>query len=180
MNCPAKTEPILPDGHNQNPNALCSDLTTRSDLGRVANARLQREHRLSDPQEAVDAEIIAQPPSAVVHEKTRLETGGGAGSQNGRKKDESGMDENVQDNASIDPDPRSPAWKRLVFNALRVLRTYIKFVGPGFMVAVVYFIFSSRYHIHLMLTSLFRHILTPETMQQTLRLERATDSSCYS
>ncbi|KAF2720151.1 natural resistance-associated macrophage protein [Polychaeton citri CBS 116435] len=50
MNCPSRTdtEPVVEDGYNQSPNALSRDLTTRSDMNGVANARLQRGHRIDD------------------------------------------------------------------------------------------------------------------------------------
>ena len=137
MNCPAKTEPILPDGHNQSPNQLCSDLTTRSDLGRVANARLRRKHRLSDPEETLDAETIAPLASTEVREKAKPNTGDGAESQKEQANKDSKIEQNVQAMADINPSPQRPVWKGWLTNVFRVLRTYTKFIGPGFMVAVV-------------------------------------------
>ena len=139
MNCPAKTEPIVPDGHNQSPNELSSDLTTRSDLGRVANARFQREHRLSDPQEPVDPAIIAQPPLAEPHEKVKGRSGDCAESREEQEKNESRSENNVQRTVNQAQDPHTPVWRRWSLNVSRVLRTYTKFIGPGFMVAVVSF-----------------------------------------
>lgn len=134
MNCPAKTEPILPDGHNQSPNDLCSDLTTRSDLGRLANARLQREHRLSDPDGTSDTQIIPQPPSSDVHEKDAEGDGCGAAEQ---KPSDEKHGEACRVAAEGDPEPRRPIVAQWVLKIARVMKTYTKFMGPGFMVAVV-------------------------------------------
>ena len=142
MNCPAKTEPIVGDGHNQNPNALCSDLTTRSDLGRVANARLQREHLLSDPKQPCDNEIIPAPPSTS-EEQHDGERGGEHGEDYGaglrteeQEKKELESSSGAEHNAGREGRPQGP-WKKGSSKVLNVLRTYLKFVGPGFMVSVV-------------------------------------------
>lgn len=137
MNCPAKTEPILPDGHNQSPNDLSSDLTTRSDLGRLANARLQREHRLSDPGGVSETDIIAQPPSPEVHGEPEPVAGDSPNSEKEQEKDEPEPKDNVKIVAETSADSRRPVWQSWYLEAWRVLRTYVKFIGPGFMVAVV-------------------------------------------
>jgi metal iron transporter len=141
MDCPAKTDPIVSDGHNQNPNSLCADLTTNNDLGRIANARLQREHRLSDPPVSGNEEATPQPPSEdgyTPHRKAEMV--GTVGSQeksgvSGTEKMESNMP--VSSNAA--PSRRMPGdyWRRPAAKMLKVLRTYSKFIGPGFMIAVV-------------------------------------------
>ena len=139
MNCPAKTEPILPDGHNQNPDELCSALTTRSDLGRLANARLQREHRLSDLDGVNDADIIAQPLSPDVCERSEQGTGDGAVSEKEQEQEKTESNSTREGHTAANTNEgrqRSEA-KRWFSEPLRVLRTYIKFIGPGFMVAVV-------------------------------------------
>ena len=46
MNCPSRTDALIEDGMNQSPNAFAPDITTRSDFGQIANARLQRDHRV--------------------------------------------------------------------------------------------------------------------------------------
>lgn len=139
MNCPAKTEPIVPDGHNQNPNDLSSDLTTRSDLGKLANARLQREHRLRDPQEPSDAEII---PEATVGEVEEKDIATSVEGEDGTHRSEQVPGEPMtHDRGAIpltaDEEPKVPFWKRWTRNTFQVLKTYFKFVGPGFMISVV-------------------------------------------
>ena len=142
MNCPAKTEPIVPDGHNQSPNALSSDLTTRSDLGRVANARRQREHRLSDPQQTSDAEIIALPHLNNPPDDGDVKTGDGANDVADLRKewvkDGLGHERDVVGGGSTARGgTRAPFWRRWPARVFHILRTYCKFVGPGFMISVV-------------------------------------------
>ena len=134
MNCPAKTEPILPDGHNQSPNDLCSDLTTRSDLGRMANARQHRTHKLSDPAESGDAEIITQMDAAQPPDPGEISKADGAMSIRSTEKHTTNL------STSSPPPTEAPApfyrsWRQ---NTIKVLRTYLKFIGPGFMVSVAY------------------------------------------
>ena len=141
MNCPAKTDPVVSDGHNQNPNALCSDLTTRNDLGKVANARLRREHRLSEIQEPLDEASIPPLPASESHEKPSLASNDVANSRKDSKEEEkSGSKslENISLDADATPAPRLPIWRAWPSNMGRVLRTYCKFVGPGFMISVAY------------------------------------------
>ena len=142
MNCPAKTEPILPDGHNQSPNALSSDLTTRSDLGRVANARRQREHRLSDPQQPGDAEIIALPHSNDPPDNRHGKTGDGANDaadlrQEHEKVGLGSERDAVGGGSTARRGTGPPIWRRWPARVFHILRTYCKFVGPGFMISVV-------------------------------------------
>lgn len=134
MNCPAKTEPILPDGHNQNPNDLCSDLTTRSDMGKLANARLQREHRVRDPDGTDDPQIISQTPSGDVHEQEKASNGGGRRDEKhpvGKPSVvfEVGVDE--------EPERKIPILTRWSLKTIKIMKTYAKFVGPGMMISVV-------------------------------------------
>lgn len=134
MNCPSKTDPIVPDGHNQNPNDLSADLTTRSDLGRVANARKQREHTLSDPAQTPDAERIAHTDTIEPHEKTTDEP---RGSDGANEKDPANASTATASHAA-DPSPRQPFYHRYAHHLFKILRTYAKFIGPGFMISVAY------------------------------------------
>ncbi|KAJ4359583.1 NRAMP-like transporter smf-3 [Didymosphaeria variabile] len=56
MNCPSRVDPIMPDGWNQNPNALNADSTTRADMNRIANARTRQDHRI-DPADGAASEM---------------------------------------------------------------------------------------------------------------------------
>lgn len=138
MNCPAKTEPIVGDGYNQNPNALCSSLTTRSDLGLIANARLRREHRLIDPQDPSDLGIIAR-SSVEETEGRRLATGPNDGTRStGEDEKASGsVRERYEGSESSQEEGGTPTGQKVLRKTLGVLKTYCKFVGPGFMISVV-------------------------------------------
>jgi metal iron transporter len=144
MNCPAKTEPIVSDGHNQNPYILCPELTTRSDLGKIANARLQREHSLRDPEDASNTEVMSQPPSKQENDNRMVAGekvgGGGGGGKVGVPQEQEKSCSTVRNRGLFArPDGQSPKdiWRKWPSKVLKVLRTYLKFVGPGFMVAVV-------------------------------------------
>lgn len=138
MNCPAKTEPIVGDGHNQNPDVLCPELTTRSDLGRIANARKQtgRDHRLSDPQMSSDPDII---PQSLASQPDRVGAIDGAGVV-GVQEQEKGGFRRVVNGLSERSRRRPPSgwWRGAATKAVGVLRKYLRFVGPGFMISVAY------------------------------------------
>jgi hypothetical protein len=178
MNCPAKTEPIVGDGHNQNPSTLCPELTTRSDLGAIANARRKRGHRLSDPQDTVDNESIPMQPSDPPSNTMSVTDGAvDAGKQQEKEVVKQKHEERTQMTRTEPPsDPHF--WNYLPAKAAKVFRTYLKFVGPGFMIAVVSPISDS------LCTSISnvssRRISIRATTQQTLQRERATNSSCCS
>ena len=143
MNCPSKTDPILPDGWNQNPNAFAGDLTTRSDLGRIANARLQRDHRIEGEQ-GPDVEIVALQQPLKDKDKIPLPIdGSGDGALSGVEiasiKEESAAGDIARISGTISDEHQRAskmlAWSRKVG---RVLRKYSTFVGPGFMISVAY------------------------------------------
>lgn len=130
MNCPSRVDPIVSDGHNQNPNDLASDLTTRSDFGRIASARLRTGHRLSETQIPVDMERIGQ--------TNQVETEG----ENMRRKSE-GMFSSIgptsgEPTTSAAGDSNVPIWRKWSRKTIKVLRTYCSFIGPGFMISVAY------------------------------------------
>ena len=145
MNCPAKTDPVVSDGHNQNPDDLCSDLTTRNDLGKVANARLQREHRLSDPHDSTNAEIIAQTDAIEEDEIGRPPSKEGTRSLEEKDNWQSMSQQNIADGAHANGNPETPIWRGWLSRALKVPRTYCKFIGPGFMVSVVSHVKGDRF-----------------------------------
>lgn len=138
MNCPAKTDPILPDTHNQSPNALCSELTTRSDFGNLANARRLSDHRLCDPHEPPDLELILQPPLTSPGDLDTPESSDDAPSQGQQEKQRFDSSVILQDHAEANHESTGNIWRHCARNFWRVLRTYCKFVGPGFMISVAY------------------------------------------
>nr|POE74512.1 manganese transporter smf1 [Quercus suber] len=145
MNCPSKTDPVVDDGHNQNPNALSADLTTNNDLARIASLRLQHDHRLKDS----DTPYLETRPSQESRENAFRYRGGGEKDAAGpmAKTHASAGEKMLQDTfgSAIDqqPDPddsdsKAPFWKRSLIGAARILKRYAKFVGPGFMISVAY------------------------------------------
>ncbi|KAK3054104.1 NRAMP-like transporter smf-3 [Extremus antarcticus] len=138
MNCPAKTDPIVGDGHNQNPDVLCPELTTRSDLGRIANARKQtgRDHRLSDPETSSDPAVIPQSPS---NQPDNLSVADRAGVIAPQEQEKGGSKVAVSGQPER-PSRRRPSswWKGAGTRTIAVLRKYVRFMGPGFMISVAY------------------------------------------
>ncbi|GAB7364092.1 hypothetical protein MBLNU230_g4644t1 [Neophaeotheca triangularis] len=82
MNCPSKTDPEMESEWNQNPNALNGDMTTRSDMSRMANARHHRGHRLDDDGADNSVELVTlQQPAIDQKPGFKLETRSGDGSK---------------------------------------------------------------------------------------------------
>lgn len=142
MNCPSRTEPEIPDGHNQSPNALNADATTRADLGFVANTRARDDHRI-DCNNADDNMGITQRQASEEHGGSRLKAFAGLR----RRSDAAKKSEPGNAQAAIRPsaifggnqEVAHPKRRGGIFGrAIEVVRKYLKFVGPGFMVAVAY------------------------------------------
>ncbi|KAK5735119.1 NRAMP-like transporter smf-3 [Elasticomyces elasticus] len=143
MNCPSKTDPEVPDEWNQTPNELDGDTTTRSDLSRIANARLQRDHRLRD-QDVAEVEMVAL-------QQQMAEEGKGGWAQSLGGKDDT--DERAHKSGEVTEQtmgtthstsngapglPKLPFWHRWANECGHVLRKYVKFIGPGFLISVAY------------------------------------------
>ncbi|KAA8620099.1 MntH Mn2+ and Fe2+ transporter of the NRAMP family [Pyrenophora tritici-repentis] len=138
MNCPSRVDPEFPEGYNQNPNALNADATTRADLGFVANERA-RDGRAID---CLDKDNDIAPNPSQVDEGSRasaskagygLRMRSDAANNTGLRFSEditrpSGTTNNIP-----------LAHRKGVFGGtVEVVRKYLTFVGPGFMVAVAY------------------------------------------
>lgn len=142
MNCPSRTDPEIPDGHNQSPNALNSDATTRADLGFVANTRARDDHRIDCHMEDDDMGIGQR--------QTAEETGGSKAkafdglfwrSDAARKSEPGNAQAAIRPSAifNVEPEVVHPKRRAGIFaRAIEVVQKYLKFVGPGFMVAVAY------------------------------------------
>ncbi|QIW98694.1 hypothetical protein AMS68_004212 [Peltaster fructicola] len=111
MNCPSRVEALPPDHHNQNPNALSADLTTRSDLGSIANARRRNDHRIDSDESPI--ELIAARPTQDVDKQQVMEE--------------------IRSVPSHEMGPGS-----FVRKTGHVLKKYVRFIGPGFLVSVAY------------------------------------------
>jgi metal iron transporter len=149
MNCPSRTDAIVEDGMNQSPNAFAPDITTRSDFGQIANARLQRDHRVGVGGDATDTETVALQQLAKGPDKNGTSVfaaageGGGDGGGLGRAGDGAMSSErNNSGDSMASPNSsqpsRAPPIKHLFHRARGVLVKYGKFVGPGFMISVAY------------------------------------------
>jgi len=148
MNCPSKTDPELPDEWNQNPDALSRDTTTRSDLSRIANARIQRDHRLKH-EDVPQVELVAlqQPTECEGDAPPTIRSEGRVAEGRVREDDGEHMLEERVANAGpggaqstlASGTYRKPArWRQLARRARQILLRYIKFIGPGFMISVAY------------------------------------------
>jgi metal iron transporter len=153
MNCPSRADPIHNEGWNQNPDALNADATTRADLNHMANARLQRDHRI-DPADDPTAEIETNEHGDLEGDGTmRLKELGGQGAvMAGNEKSQTAGSVGLParryyvcrpgGGAGRTPRMATKDWSSGVSAVFRrciqVLRKYSKFIGPGFMVAVAY------------------------------------------
>lgn len=142
MNCPSRTDPEIPDGHNQSPNALNSDATTRADLGFVANTRARDDHRI-DCHNADDDLGIDHRQAAEEDGRSKPRAFGAlrGRSDSARKNEPSNAQAAIRPSVifSVEQDVVHPKRCGGIFGgAIEVVRKYLKFVGPGFMVAVAY------------------------------------------
>lgn len=142
MNCPSRTDPEFPEGYNQNPNALNADATTRADLGYMANTRARDDHRI-DCHDADDDMAIDQRPGVEKGGAAKPRAFGGmrVGSDAARKIKHNTAEAALRPSAifAMDQDVIQPKRRRGIFGGvIEVVRKYLKFVGPGFMVAVAY------------------------------------------
>ncbi|UPX15450.1 NRAMP-like transporter smf-3 [Ascochyta rabiei] len=142
MNCPSRTDPEFPEGYNQNPNALNADATTRADLGYLANTRARDDHRI-DCHNA-DADMTIDQRRATDEDGgLQLKAFGGLRRRSDatRKSNAGTAEAAIRPSAifTVDRDVAQSRRRGGIFGgAIEVVRKYLKFVGPGFMVAVAY------------------------------------------
>ena len=145
MNCPSRTDAIVEDGMNQNPNEFAPDITTRSDFGQIANARLQRDHRVgvgegTDIEEVALQQVTKGPDKDGTSTIVEAGEGGGDGVQQ-MSGDGAWSSERNTSTAPTAPNRRSfcvPSVKHFFRRAKNILVKYGKFMGPGFMISVAY------------------------------------------
>lgn len=142
MNCPSHVDPEFPEGYNQNPNALNADATTRADLGFIVNARARDDH-------AIDC-LAADNDSAIsqghVVQEGRLRTSKAPDglcrrSDVLRDLNSHSPEENIRPSGILHlARYDSPCVRRRggLAGVIEVIRKYLTFIGPGFMVAVAY------------------------------------------
>lgn len=146
MNCPSRTDAIVEDGMNQNPNEFAPDITTRSDFGQIANARAQRDHRVgvgegSDTDTAALQQQVTKGPDKN-GTSTTVEAGEGGG-DGGQETAGNGAWSPERNNSTAPTAPTRrrfcvPSVNHLFHRAKSVLIKYGKFMGPGFMISVAY------------------------------------------
>lgn len=146
MNCPSRADHVDTDGWNQNPPALNADATTQADLNYMANARLQRDHRI-DPVDPSWANVDPGQEHIVEEENTApLDTGNVMSSAKGSERfvastatvSASSSPRNGGNNGRKVLRDWGNSLQGMARRIVEVLIKYGKFVGPGFMVAVAY------------------------------------------
>lgn len=152
MNCPSRTDPELPPAWNQSPNELDGDTTTRSDLGRLASARVQHDHKV-DKQDGPNVELrqIGGPSDQDGARRRNFSSDGDAHSSIARPRFGGRMFGRIKlstvrsprpddDDGSRPPnhDPLPSRWQQPFHRLRRAVWKYIRFIGPGFMIAVAY------------------------------------------
>ncbi|OCL07555.1 divalent metal ion transporter [Glonium stellatum] len=147
MNCPSRVDHVDTDGWNQNPPALNADATTRADLNHMANARLQRDHRIdpADPSRA-DLEPIqehtAEKNENTAQLSTKNATSDAKGSDGFGTSTTAIFPPSAFSNGVNNGRKLFKSWghglQGMARRVVQVLIKYGKFVGPGFMVAVAY------------------------------------------
>lgn len=142
MNCPSRADPEFLEGYNQTPNELNADATTRADLGYVANTRARDDHRI-DCHNADDGMVIDQQRAPGEHSQKKYKPSSRLRrrSDAARKANLGTAEATIRPSAifSVDQDVTRPKQYGGIFGgSVEVIRKYLKFVGPGFMVAVAY------------------------------------------
>ncbi|RMZ66268.1 metal ion transporter metal ion transporter [Pyrenophora seminiperda CCB06] len=132
MNCPSRVDPEFPEGYNQNPNALNAEATTRADLGRVANERARKGRCVEGDGDGVQGSL-QDTEGGAAEAGSGLRVRSDAARSTGLRCDEDGGGGSV-------PVPVVPRARPRGFfgGTVDVVRKYLTFVGPGFMVAVAY------------------------------------------
>ena len=142
MNCTSRTEPEFPEGYNQNPNALNADATTRADLGNMMNTRARDDHRLDCHSTDDDTAIQQRQPDEAEQTLQCKATGGlHRRSDAATKSVDCSPEAAIRSSAFFNEDrdvAHSERREGILGGAINVVRKYLKFVGPGFMVAVAY------------------------------------------
>lgn len=141
MNCPSRVDPLFTEGYNQNPNALNADATTRADMDHMANARLRSDHCI-DTADGPMSEVETNEQNTTEEEGNIIGFKGLDGKENVAIGEEKVMASGAGSTSSGSGAGGSGNWRlvgrSILQKALRVVRKYAKFVGPGFMVAVAY------------------------------------------
>ncbi|PBP27514.1 metal ion transporter metal ion transporter [Diplocarpon rosae] len=140
MNCPSRTEEPEGDGFNQNPSSLSADLTTRQDLNGIANARELRRIASND----IESKVDRVPDGDGTEDR-----GGQAVVAQGKGEKSDGQEGFRPGLVALDVAERGaggrgrnwddlPFLTRTFLKIRKGVKTYGKFIGPGFMISVAY------------------------------------------
>jgi len=135
MNCPSRTEEPEGTGMNQSPNALAADLTTREDMNGLANSRVLR--RIASQEVEADR-IMGRDDVERKREGSDIEkilTNGTQGHVVGCPERAA---DSLQDGGDGNDRNKANAVKKEFRRLCKVVMTFGKFVGPGFMISVAY------------------------------------------
>ncbi|KAH8790071.1 natural resistance-associated macrophage protein-domain-containing protein [Hyaloscypha finlandica] len=138
MNCPSRTEEPEGTGYNQNPSSLAADLTTRQDLNGIANMRVLRRIATGDIESVVehvpDDDVKKKNEAAVMAKKALTSDSHVGGDLSGFEAVDLNEDGRGTGGEGGDNRTSTKLFKRL----RKVVLTFGKFVGPGFMISVAY------------------------------------------
>jgi metal iron transporter len=134
MNCPSRNDETLGhDGWNQSPARLSADLTTRQDLNGIANVRVQREHG-SKPGDAEEEVRLTEKHGDIPHQDNTMKGKGGEEVVVDAEKRAADDQKTLGDNNG--PPGGLGLFQRYSQRGFQILTKYVKFIGPGFMIAV--------------------------------------------
>ena len=138
MNCPSRTEEPEGTGYNQNPSSLAADLTTRQDLNGIANMRVLRRIATGDIESVVehvpDDDVKKKNEAAVMAKKALTSDSHVGGDLSSFEAVDLNEDGRGTGGEGGDNRTSTKLFKRL----RKVVLTFGKFVGPGFMISVAY------------------------------------------
>ena len=135
MNCPSRTDEPEGTGYNQNPSPLAADLTTRQDLNGIANSRVLRRIAIGDPGCVVEPDPDdngkkIENAAALANKVLSRDSHVGGGTLDVDAVELDGEEAGGSVSGQGTSNPVSTRWlKRLQ----KVVTTFGKFVGPGFM-----------------------------------------------
>lgn len=141
MNQTSRTdEPYEGDGLNQSPNAFSNDLVTNQDMNGIANARERRgpESRSMDNSGQPIAQDIPASPDEDEDAGISKGLADGDGQSPGKAKSTQVKDTPAAYDMSAGVSPNRGGPTSLPHKLFRLIVTFGKFIGPGFLVAVAY------------------------------------------
>lgn len=135
MNCPSRTEEPEGTGFNQNPSSLSADLTKREDLNGRANERVLRRTATEDIEKVVDH----VPDDQIKEEEDGKFSAMAKVTRDGCPSLEAvDLNDHDNDGRGTDGGEAVQISTKWFVRARKIVITFGKFVGPGFMISVAY------------------------------------------